>query len=216
MIKRARQTKRNKVPIITWSPWNPVATKNVVPNTLSAILKEASKYSKAWRAVKYRPKNTVRKSPCLALFRSPLIIAWWDQVTLIPEDRRIIVFKSGTWIGLKGLTPRGGQVAPISTAGARLLWKKAQKKEKKKSTSEVIKRIMPNRRPSSTNPLWRPWRAPSWLTSRHHWIIVKIIIVNPRNIKLGWEEWNHLTRPLVRARAPKADTKGQGDSSTKW
>lgn len=39
-------------PIRTCNPWNPVATKNVEPYTLSAIEKGASKYSMAWRNVK--------------------------------------------------------------------------------------------------------------------------------------------------------------------
>jgi hypothetical protein len=51
---------------------------------------------------------------------------------------------------LKGLIPAGGQLAPISTAGAKLLWKKAQKKERKKSTSEVINKIIPHRKPTPT------------------------------------------------------------------
>lgn len=46
-------------PIRTWAPWNPVATKNVAPYTLSAIVKEASMYSPAWRIVKYTPRATV-------------------------------------------------------------------------------------------------------------------------------------------------------------
>jgi len=42
-------------------------------------------------------------------------------------------------------TPSGGQVKPNSIEGARLLWKKAQKKEKKNITSETINRIIPSR-----------------------------------------------------------------------
>jgi hypothetical protein len=53
-------------------------------------------------------------------------------------------------VGLKGVTPRGGQVNPISSVGASLLWKKAQKKEKKNITSDVIKRIIPQRNPLIT------------------------------------------------------------------
>jgi hypothetical protein len=44
----------------------------------------------------------------------------------------------------------GGHATPISTEGANLLWKKAQKKAKKKQTSEVMNRIMPYRSPFST------------------------------------------------------------------
>lgn len=51
----------------------------------------------------------------------PSIRAWWAQVTVHPEERRISVFKSGTWNGLNGSTPAGGQVAPISQVGHSLL-----------------------------------------------------------------------------------------------
>jgi hypothetical protein len=51
---------------------------------------------------------------------------------------------------LKGKIPLGGQNLPISKVGDSLLWKKAQKKEKKNKTSEVINKIIPQRRPFST------------------------------------------------------------------
>lgn len=60
------------------------------------------------------------------------------------------MFKRGTWKGLKGFSPEGGHILPNSTVGDRLLWKKAQKKDKKKNTSETINKIIPHRRPSST------------------------------------------------------------------
>jgi hypothetical protein len=41
--------------------------------------------------------------------------------------------------------PLGGQIKPISMEGERELWKKAQKKEMKKNTSEVINKIIPHR-----------------------------------------------------------------------
>lgn len=47
-----RHTRRKDEPIRTWAPWNPVATKNVDPYTLSAIENEASMYSPACRTVK--------------------------------------------------------------------------------------------------------------------------------------------------------------------
>jgi hypothetical protein len=76
---------------------------------------------------------------------------WWAHVMLRPEDRRISVFKRGTPRGSKGTTPRGGQATPSSMHGAKLLWKKAQKNEEKNIISERIKRIIPDRRPFSTN-----------------------------------------------------------------
>jgi len=51
------------VPIITCSPWNPVATKNVDPYAESAIVNGASKYSYACIAVKFKPNSTVKDSP---------------------------------------------------------------------------------------------------------------------------------------------------------
>ena len=78
------------------------------------------------------------------------IIAWWAQVTVAPEDNKIMVFSKGIWKGLKGTTPLGGHAMPISMAGASLLWKKAQKKEKKNKTSDKINKIIPHRSPATT------------------------------------------------------------------
>ena len=41
------------------------------------------------------------------------------------------VFKKGISHGFKTSIPFGGQTAPISTVGAKLEWKKAQKKQQK-------------------------------------------------------------------------------------
>jgi hypothetical protein len=46
--------------------------------------------------------------------------------------------------------PVGGQIAPSSTAGDKLLWKKAQKKETKKKISDTMNRIIPHRKPNVT------------------------------------------------------------------
>ena len=62
----------------------------------------------------------------------------------------MIVFKRGTWKGFKGSIPRGGQTLPVSKQGDSLLWKKAQKKEKKNNTSEVINKIIPHWSPCVT------------------------------------------------------------------
>lgn len=53
------------------------------------------------------------------------------------------MLSKGTPQGDKTLIPIGGHTFPISTEGANLLWKKAQKKAKKKHTSETINRIIP-------------------------------------------------------------------------
>jgi len=111
----------------------------------------------------------------------------------MPEESKIKVFKRGTWVALKGTIPVGGQKNPISRVGDSLLWKKAQKKEKKNSTSEVINRIMPQRKPLITWRVCRPWNVLSRVTSRHHWKVVSVMINIPRNIRLVIVIINHLT-----------------------
>ena len=72
------------------------------------------------------------------------------QVTVAPELNKIAVFNKGIENGFKGSTPLGGQTAPISIVGAKLLWKKAQKKEKNKHTSDIINKIIPYFNPCFT------------------------------------------------------------------
>ena len=66
---------------------------------------------------------------------------------MTPEAKSTPVFSNGIAKGLIGSIPVGGQEQPISGVGARLLWKKAQKKEKKNITSEAINKIIPHRIP---------------------------------------------------------------------
>lgn len=49
---RIKVNPRNNVPTSTWSPWNPVATKNVLPKEESEIVNVASTYSSSWIIVK--------------------------------------------------------------------------------------------------------------------------------------------------------------------
>jgi hypothetical protein len=60
------------------------------------------------------------------------------------------VFSRGICNGLKGVIPAGGHIAPNSVVGERLLWKKAQKNDKKKKTSETMNKIIPHRNPRVT------------------------------------------------------------------
>jgi hypothetical protein len=53
------------------------------------------------------------------------------------------VFNKGTPHGLKVCMLLGGQTEPISMAGDKLEWKKAQKNAKKNIISETMNRIMP-------------------------------------------------------------------------
>ena len=87
----------------------------------------------------------------------PSIKEWWLQVTVTPELNKIKVFNKGTCQGLKVWIPTGGQIPPISTVADKLLWKKAQKKDKKKKISEIINNPIPHRIPNSTIPVWIPW-----------------------------------------------------------
>lgn len=64
------------------------------------------------------------------------------------------MFSSGTPQGDNGLIPIGGHVFPSSTVGANLLWKKAQKKAKKKHTSDTMNNTTPIRNPRDVFVVW--------------------------------------------------------------
>jgi hypothetical protein len=96
------------------------------------------------------------------------ISLWCAHVTVTPEARRTAVLRSGTLNGFRGLIPVGGQAHPISGVGDKLLWKNAQKNAKKNSTSDVMNRIIPHRRPLVTYEVWNPMKVLSRMTSRHH------------------------------------------------
>ena len=51
--------------------------------------------------------------------RLPEIIAWWQTVTVAPEERRIRVLSKGISLGLSFSIPRGGKTEPNSTLGER-------------------------------------------------------------------------------------------------
>ena len=137
-------------------------------------------------------------------------------MTVTPEASRTAVLRRGTWKGLRVSIPVGGQCPPSSGVGARLLWKKAQKKAKKNRTSEVMKRIIPQRRPRPTGRVWWPWKVASRDTSRHHWYMVISIIISPNRTSMGLLKWNQTTRPTVVKRAPAAPVRGHGLWSTRW
>ena len=48
---------------------------------------------------------------------------WWAQVKVIPDVKRITVFKKGTLHGLKIVIPGGGHAHAISILGEILEWK---------------------------------------------------------------------------------------------
>ena len=104
-----------------------------------------------------RPSTTVKVNPLTASSLSPLTILWWAQVTVAPELSKIAVFNNGTENGFRGSTPSGGQQTPISTAGDKLLWKKAQKKDTKKKISDTMNNRNPIFRPFTVALVWKPW-----------------------------------------------------------
>ncbi len=169
----------NIVPINTCSPWNPVATKNVLPNTESAIVNGASMYSNACKYVKNPPNITVITSPTIVPFLSPAIMAWCAYVAVAPDVNSTIVFNNGTWNASNVSIPIGGHTPPISTVGANDEWKNAQKNAKKNITSDVINNNIPYLNPLCTTIVWCPWYVASLITSLHHTIIVAITITNP-------------------------------------
>lgn len=134
----------------------------------------------------------------------------------MPEERRMMVFKRGTWNGLKIKIPLGGHILPISSDGERLLWKKAQKNLIKKKISEIINKIIPHRIPVVTKSVWIPWKVLSRVTSRHHWYIVNMIIRVPIIIRFVLNWLNHLIIPDIEQNTPIALIKGQGLKLTKW
>lgn len=144
------------------------------------MVKGASQYSPICKAVKYIPKKAVRDRACVASFIFFSRRLWWAHVTVTPEAKRTAVFRRGTENGLIGVIPVGGHLHPISGVGARLLWKKAQKKAKKNITSDVMNRIIPRRRPDSTRDVWCPRKVASRIISRHQRIIVRPVINRPK------------------------------------
>jgi hypothetical protein len=100
--------------MITWIPWNPVAMKNVDPQTESHIENGACQYSIAWSLVKYNPRRIVKANVAIPFFKFFFIIRLWDQVIDAPEDNKINVFKSGMLNGLNIFNPTGGHKDPIS------------------------------------------------------------------------------------------------------
>lgn len=154
--------------------------------------------------------------PCTADLWLPLIRLWCAQVTLTPDANKITVFNSGTPNGLNTFTPCGGQTLPISQEGDKLLWKKAQKKDKKKKTSEQINKIIPHRKPSSTSNEWTPNLHPSLTTSFHHWALILSNNKTLKNIRSQTDWWKAFTRLIVNKKAATELNKGQGDSFTIW
>lgn len=191
-----------------------MATKKVLPYTLSAIVKLASQYSYACSPVNQAPSRIVISSVFQASFPSPRRRAWWDQVREAPEDRSIAVLSRGTPQGWIGFIPVGGQVIPISAVGDRALWKKAQKNEKKNITSEATNKMNPIFIPRTTYVVCIPRNVASRTTSRHQKIMTSAMLNRPRLAVNILSPWNQLTNPVVTVKAATAPAMGQGLRST--
>lgn len=209
-------TRINVVPIKTCRPWNPVAIKNVLPYTLSDMENEDIAYSMAWRAIKYTPSTTVITSLLIASNQCSSIIAMCAQVIVAPLDSKIVVFRRGTSNGLIVEIPVGGHTLPTSILGLKEEWKKAQKKAKKKNTSEEINNTMPIRRPFSTLSVCAPRWVPSRVTSRHHKYMVIRVRTNPRRMRLASYLCIQEAIPPTRHSLPIEPVRGQGLISTRW
>ena len=155
--------------------------KKVEPYTESAIEKGASTYSKTCNIVNITPKNTVKLKPFTAWSLFPDTILWWAHVTVAPELNKIAVLSKGTEKGFKACIPRGGHWIPISIAGDKLLWKKAQKKEKNNNISETIKRINPIFKPCKVLLVWKPWYVLSLITSFNQKYKQRLTDIKPIN-----------------------------------
>lgn len=79
-------------------------------------------------------------------------------------------------MGEKASIPLQGHVDPIKISGANEAWKNAQKKDKKKKTSDVINKIIPICSPFTTSLVWSPFNKPSRVISRHHWNLIRISV----------------------------------------
>ena len=71
------------------------------------------------------------------------LIAWCAQVTVAPESSRIRVLRNGMPQVGTGSMPSGGQEVAMVIGGLSAPQKNAQKKAKKKNTSEVMNSAMP-------------------------------------------------------------------------
>ena len=75
---------------------------------------------------------------------------------LTPLDSNKKVLSNGMANGSKAVIPWGGQTPPISIAGDKLEWKKAQNTLKKAKTSLIINKIKPIINPFCTSKVWHP------------------------------------------------------------
>jgi len=159
-----RQEIKNRVPIKTCKPWNPVTKKNILPQRESLNLNLQSIYSSSCRKEKYIPSKIVIIIPCTLSSHFPTKIEWWPQVREIPLLNKTTVFNKGTENADKGVMHIGGQTPPVSNLFLNEKEKNLQKKEKKKRISLVINHPIDHLREHSASLVWLP-KLLSLLTS---------------------------------------------------
>lgn len=120
-------------------------------------------------------------------------------------------------MGLKAIIPLHGHIWPIIISGDSDAWKKAQKNDKKKKTSDVINKIIPNFNPLITSAVCIFSIVDSRITSIHHLNeinIIKIIFTQIINCSLFVRKV--LALENTRLKTWKDAKMGQGLGVTKW
>src|SRR5580704_6893894 len=115
---RNRQTIRNVVPMMTCTPWKPVAMKKEAPYMLPEKWNAACAYSQPCTQVKHRPSAMVQARPQTRPLRLFSRSEWCAQVTVVPEVSRIRVLSSGKCQGSKVLMSFGGHTPPTKAVRA--------------------------------------------------------------------------------------------------
>lgn len=173
-------------------------------------------YSNPWKREKIIPKEIVKIKAILDLLKLFFNISWWDHVTVTPEDKSKIVFIRGILIGLKARMVIGGHAWPISIVGEILLWKKAQKNETKKKTSDEIKSTIPVFSPFITKLEWLPCLEDSRWMSRHHVYAITSIVKKAIRITKKFFLLIITSLAVTNDRIPLDANKGHGLWSTRW
>lgn len=120
-------------------------------------------------------------------------------------------------MGLNALIPLHGQFWPIKISGEREEWKKAQKNDKKKNTSEVIKSSIPTLSPVKTSFVCVPSKVDSRTMSRHHLHEMNTIKIKfNQNIVLDGCPLNVLAVEKTVLKSWNEARIGQGLRVTRW
>lgn len=108
------------------------------------------------------------------------------------------------------MIPVGGHFIPSSIVWANLMWKNLQKKDKKKKISETINKIIPIFIFKNTFFECNPWKVLSRVISRHHWNIIKIVIIKANKLIEKFFNWNSLIALINKIIVLNDPNNGQG------